>query len=376
MWSYLETLVMWKDSMRRKLLKLLCCPDCRQEKLVLTIYESEGDGENLKIVEGEIRCDACGSRFPVISSIPRMLPISLRRFLVLFHRDFFKRHPDLVPGNGIELPDEKVAQTLKGYSYQHVQLHDQKKEIARWRNNFCDSIPVEPDFFQGKIGADIGCGEGRHLYWAHEFGAEMVGLDLSEGVEIASRNTAECPHCHVVQGDVYHLPFKEGVFDFAYSIGVLHHLPNPQEGFLRVLPSLRPGGKIFIWVYGLQEMRLWYRLSHLTWLRRLGPHLPRWTQYLVSLGLASALELGIWLPCRILSLFSGGDSIINRVPLGDAYRRSFKAKIRSVFDRIQPPVTYYHNAEELVGWFRKAGFINVLALNRDGRGWMATGEKK
>jgi hypothetical protein len=90
---------------------------------------------------------------------------------------------------------------------------------------------------------------------------------------------------------------------------------------------------------------------------------------------ASALELGIWLPCRVVSLFPGGDSVVGRIPLGDAYRRSFRAKIRSVFDRIQPPVTHYHTAGELEAWFKEAGFRHTVVLNREGTGWIAAGEK-
>ena len=66
-----------------------------------------------------------------------------------------------------------------------------------------------------------------------------------------------------------------------------------------------------------------------------------WAQYLVSFAVSSALELGVWLPCRVVSLFPGGGSFVRRVPFGDACRRPFRAKIRSVFDRVQPPVTHY-----------------------------------
>ncbi|MGH7797306.1 MAG: methyltransferase domain-containing protein [Candidatus Binatia bacterium] len=363
--------------MKKRLLDLLCCPDCRQENFDVVSYTGGQNGSQ-EILEGEIRCLGCESRFPVINSIPRMLPASLRRSLQSFHRDFFERHPEVVSRNGATGTDERVARTLEGYSYQHVKLDDRGRELPRWRQIFHESIPLDwrgKDFFRGKIGADIGCGEGRFLYCAQEFGAEMVGLDLSEGVEVARNNTAESARCHVVQGDIHHLPFKPGVFDFAYSIGVLHHLPDPHDGFKRILPAVRQGGKVSIWVYGLREMRWWYRLSHMTLLRGVAPRLPRSGQYWLSLAIAGCLEVAIWLPCRIVSRFPGGQSIVNRIPLGDACRRSFRAKIRSVFDRIQPPVTHFHTADELDGWFKEAGFMNIAVLNKEGRGWIAAGEK-
>jgi hypothetical protein len=138
---------------------------------------------------------------------------------------------------------------------------------------------------------------------------------------------------------------------------------------------VRQGGQLSIWVYGLQEMRWWYRLSHMTWLRRIAPRLPRWAQYLLSLTIATLLEAVIWLPCRLLSSFPGGQSVVRRVPLGDACGRSFTAKIRSVFDRVQPPVTHFHTADELDGWFREAGFMNIAIVDKQGRGWIAAGDK-
>jgi SAM-dependent methyltransferase/uncharacterized protein YbaR (Trm112 family) len=362
--------------MRERLLDFLCCPECRREELDLTDYEHRADDRE-EIVEGEIRCLSCGSRFPIVNRIPRMLPVALRQSLVSFHPDFFQRHPDLISQNGTAGGDERVARTLKGYSYQHVKLDDHAREFARWKQNFYDCIPLEwrrSDFFHGKLGADIGCGEGRHLYWAREFGAEMVGIDLSEGVEVARQNTNQQPNCHIVQADIYQLPFKEGVFDFVYSIGVLHHLPRPRDGFQRILSAVRPSGAVSIWVYGLQGMQWWYRLSHMTWLRGLGPHLPRWAQYSLSFMIAALLEIGIWLPCRLAARLRG-DSSIRRIPLADACRRSFRAKIRSVLDRIQPPVTHYHTAEELEGWFKEAELSNVAILNWRGRGWTASGTK-
>jgi uncharacterized protein YbaR (Trm112 family) len=128
--------------MKKQLLDLLCCPDCRQEKFDLRICGGGGDGKR-EILEGEIRCLGCGSRFPVINRIPRMLPASLRRSLVEFHHDFFERHPDLVPENAAEKPDKKVARTLEGYSYlRHAIVSNYFQEVKRRKRYNGGSIIV------------------------------------------------------------------------------------------------------------------------------------------------------------------------------------------------------------------------------------------
>ena len=58
-----------------------------------------------------------------------------------------------------------------------------------------------------------------------------IGIDMSNFVEIAYENLQENNNLLIVQGDILNPPFKKGVFDAAYPIGVLHHTPNPIKGF-------------------------------------------------------------------------------------------------------------------------------------------------
>ncbi len=359
--------------MKRRLLEFLRCPDCGSETLDLLPTEPARGSSDEAIVEGEIRCPRCRERFPIIRGIPRMLPTRLRGSLVQFHADFFARHPDLLPAEARPGHADAVARTLRGYSYEHVELRDFVREIERWWKNFLRLIPDAPSRIGGQVGVDFGCGEGRFLYCAHRCGAEVVGMDLSEGVEVARANTADCPRVHIVQGDIYHPPLRSGVFDFAYSLGVLHHLPDPRAGFRQLVPLVKPAGRVWIWVYGLQGMRLWYRLSHLTWLRPIAPRLPRPIQIGLSGLIAALLEVFLWMPCRLLAHLPNGESLVTRIPLGDACRRPFQTKVRSVLDRVLPPETHFHSSEELESWFAAEGVSGVSVVNNEGRGWSASG---
>jgi SAM-dependent methyltransferase len=55
-----------------------------------------------------------------------------------------------------------------------------------------------------------------------------------------------------VQADIYQLPFAQS-FDYAFSIGVLHHLPDPRGGFRSLASKVKPGGHISAWVYGAEN---------------------------------------------------------------------------------------------------------------------------
>jgi SAM-dependent methyltransferase len=42
-------------------------------------------------------------------------------------------------------------------------------------------------------------------------------------------------------------------FDYAFSVGVLHHLPDPRQGFMSLASRVKPGGRLSAWVYGAEN---------------------------------------------------------------------------------------------------------------------------
>jgi len=55
--------------MKKKLLDILVCPVCKGE-LKLTVTGEKGD----EIITGALHCDRCQETYPVIDSIPHLLP--------------------------------------------------------------------------------------------------------------------------------------------------------------------------------------------------------------------------------------------------------------------------------------------------------------
>ena len=98
-----------------------------------------------------------------------------------------------------------------------------------------------------------GCGKGRHTQLAAGWGArDVIGIDLSEAVETAFAGTRALANAHIIQADIYNLPFAR-IFDYAFSVGVLHHLPDPRGGFVSVASKVKPDGHLSAWVYGAEN---------------------------------------------------------------------------------------------------------------------------
>ena len=54
---------------------------------------------------------------------------------------------------------------------------------------------------------------------------------------------------HVIQGDIYKLPFANNTFPFVYSLGVLQHTPDVANAFACLPPLVEEGGKLCVDYY-------------------------------------------------------------------------------------------------------------------------------
>ncbi len=93
---------------------------------------------------------------------------------------------------------------------------------------------------------DVGCGIGLgHDVIAQAVG-ELHGVDVSrESLDMAVRDNPNVSY-KAYKGD--RLPYEDGIFDCAYAICVLHHVPKQQwsafmEEMVRVI---RPGGQLVV----------------------------------------------------------------------------------------------------------------------------------
>jgi SAM-dependent methyltransferase len=177
-----------------------------------------------EIIAGSLRCWKCGRQYPIREGIPRF--VTSDAYVSTFSFEW-KR-------------------------WRRTQFDTASRQTSL--TTFRASTGHEPSDLDGKTVLDAGCGAGRYMDLAARAGAQVVGVDLSLAVEVAQENLGKFSQCHFVQADLLHLPFPPQTFDFIYSIGVLHHTPSTREGFACLVPALKPGGEIAIWVYPLRRL--------------------------------------------------------------------------------------------------------------------------
>ena len=103
---------------------------------------------------------------------------------------------------------------------------------------------------------DIGCGTGAFLRRISSESTFLLGVDLSLSMLKRAKEYGD-PSIHLLRCDADFLPFRDDVFDYAFSFTVLQNLPSPSSTFLEILRTIRPKwGKAVMTVLGGPEPSL------------------------------------------------------------------------------------------------------------------------
>ena len=114
---------------------------------------------------------------------------------------------------------------------------------------------------QGKL-LNLGCAHGPDfLPFRQHF--DLYGIDFSNQMLSLARKYAEKFDFAVnsILADVGHLPFPDGVFDWAISVATYHHIKGEEErqvALNELRRILKPGGEAFITVWNRWQPRFWF----------------------------------------------------------------------------------------------------------------------
>src|SRR6266853_1130843 len=330
--------------MKERLLQYLQCPKCASAIDIELVRQRDGN----EIMEGELACHGEAHRFPITRGIPRYARLDL-------------------------VAEDKAATAANfGWQWTHFTQADE-----RYAEQFLGWIgPVQPEFFKDKVVLEGGCGKGRHTQLAASWGArEVIGIDLSAAVESAFAATGELENAHVVQADIYHLPFAP-VFDYAFSVGVLHHLPDPRGGFKSLAAKVKPGGHISAWVYGAENnewITRWVNPLRQRLTSRLDP------KFLLQLSkvpaaIVFAATKTVYGP---LNRSSRGASLARHLFYNDYLKAiagfGWREQHSIVFDHLIAPTAFYISGDEFADWWREIGVLDADVNWHNSNSWRGFG---
>ena len=394
--------------MKYRLLNYLVCPDCGGDLKIsvfkenrardaytgkvkrceeVCAFKAHSDGTSSKGVEcgacysfeieaGLLSCK-CNNIYPIADGIARMLP------------DAFHDLGGFIEAYGGFLPLGKVESSINGGSVQHsVSLQKKTKESFgyQWlrynvnderedRKIFLSDSQLSGESLNDKMVLDAGCGMGRYTSIAAGMAREIIGLDISRSILKAYDKTKKNPSAHIIQGDILNLPFREKQFDVIYSLGVLHHTPDPRQAFLNLTQCLKEEGIISVWLYGSAGRFSDFKTNPLRRERKryVNSNFAKRVHWLiVSLReiVYNAIRLvtaRMYVP--LLYLLCYPLAALGKVPLLKYFtasvHRNWRVRLQENFDWFSPQYQSHHTKEEVRGWF-DAGHVEVVSLLEHG----------
>lgn len=103
---------------------------------------------------------------------------------------------------------------------------------------------------------DTGCGLG---YKAALFAklaphAIVLGVDISDAIDVAAKNFKQYPNLFFFRGDIANTGLKDGVIDFTVCDQVIMHTEVPEDTFRHLSNITSPGGEFACYVYSKKAL--------------------------------------------------------------------------------------------------------------------------
>ncbi|WGD55000.1 methyltransferase domain-containing protein [Bradyrhizobium sp. CB1650] len=323
--------------MREEALKYLVCPSC-QSDLAAELPEPHPDGHYMS---GTLTCSGCGHAYPIVNGVPRMVVTAqeARGAAETFGFEW-QKHGE----------KELEGVTVFGRS--------QEEDVAY----FLNATRSTRNELKGAVILDAGCGSGQLTAGVGMLEPQaVIGIDVNTAIEFPFQRCRHLRNVHIVQADILSLPSRPHQFDLVWSNGVIHHTPNPPKTFVNLSRTVKPLGKLYVWVYErrqspfvttgrlLRTLGIRQRLS-LRDLYRLSKALA-----IVSLFFHTIYRAIRWLPPLRPESF-GTDKTTRYRSLG-AFGLTW-------FDVLSPKYDESYTKSEIREWFTREGFVD-LALYPD-----------
>ena len=224
-------------------------------------------------------------------------------------------------------------------------------------------------------GFDLGCGSGR---WARGV-APRVGtlhcVDASpEALRVAKRLLADHSNVLFHCASVDSIPLGDNSMDFAYCLGVLHHVPDTEAGLCQAVAKLKQGAPFLLYLYyALDNKPVWYRAI---WkvteiLRYVVSRSPVRLRHAVSEALAAVVYLPL---ARAALAFEKMGWNVESFPLASYRNHSFYVMRTDALDRFGTRLEQRFSRMEIQAIMNRAG-LSEVRFSENPPYWCAVGFK-
>lgn len=193
-------------------------------------------------LSGALSIEGTRTGYPIVYGVPQLTP------------ELAARHAAWLTPLGLEPPmgESQASTSVESFGFEWSWDAEPRTEHdLAWR--VASRFGLGADDYRGREVLDAGCGAGDQSRWILDRGqaARVVGVDLSDAIDVAYRKLEQRPDWFGMRGDVARLPFAAASFSFVYCEGVIQHTIDSAATARELARVLRPGGLIAATHYSL-----------------------------------------------------------------------------------------------------------------------------
>jgi len=273
--------------------------------------------------------------------------------------------------------DNVDPKTVKGFGQEWSYYTQKKMSNDESIKLFLDYFKIFPFETLNKtsVGLDVGCGSGR---WARHIAPKidrLYCLDASaEALNVAKQTLKNQDNVQFINASVNNIPLPDSSMDFAYSLGVLHHIPDTFEGIKACAKKLKKGAPFLVYLYyAFDNKPHWYsviwKISDL--FRRLISKFP----FKIKLACTKMIAISIYYPLARFALIAEKFNFNVENWLLSSYRHSsLYTMYTDSLDRFGTQLEHRFTKNEINVMLEKAGFTQIQFSNETPY-WCAIGYK-
>jgi len=227
----------------------------------------------------------------------------------------------------------------------------------------------------GGIGMDIGCGSGRWSVMVAPRVAHLHLLEISpDALVVAQENLLSAKNVSFHLASVNNIPLPPVSLDFAFSLGVLHHVPDTQSAIDHIASKLKPGAPFLVYLYyAFDDRAPWYRVlwKASDWLRSIISRLPPHLRLLLSQLIAVFVY---WPLARVAGVVEWLGYSPHSMPLAWYRAKSLYVMRTDAYDRFCTKLEKRFTRGQVEEMLTRAGFRDIVFSETEPY-WCAVGIK-
>jgi ubiquinone/menaquinone biosynthesis C-methylase UbiE len=254
------------------------------------------------------------------------------------------------------------AEVVKSFGDEWLKFHDfSDKNIANGAREYFDII-TPAIVNKNTYALDIGCGTGRWTKYLTQQAGFIEAVDPSNAIFAADNLLGNIENVRLTKASIETIPFNDETFDFAMSVGVLHHIPDTQQAMIDCVKKVKKGGYFYCYLYHNLETRGWW-FKTLYWLSNLIRYpvcrMPAGIKRFVCDILAIVIYMPLVLWVRFLVLI-GLRSVAKKMPLSAYNNKSFFIIRNDSLDKFGTRLEQRFSKKQVEDMMRNCGLSEIV----------------